>query len=137
MKPFGKVQLEVDGKRVEPAKTMVYRGMMCSDVPNMAFSTGYTNASWTLKCDLTSRFVCRLINYMDKHGYVRAMPRRDPSVEEVPLINFSSGYVTRVIDQLPKQGSIVPWKLYQNYALDLMLIDRGRLDDDVMQFATR
>jgi monooxygenase len=137
MKPFGKVQLEVDGKPVEPAKTMVYRGMMCSDVPNMAFSTGYTNASWTLKCDLTSRFVCRLINYMDKQGYTRAMPRRDHGVEEVPLINFSSGYVQRVIDQLPKQGSIVPWKLYQNYALDLMLIDRGRLDDDVMEFAPR
>jgi len=137
MKPFGKVQLEVDGKRVEPSKTMVYRGMMCSDVPNMAFSTGYTNASWTLKCDLTSRFVCRLLNYMDKHGYARCTPKRDPNVEEVPLINFSSGYVQRVIDQLPKQGSIVPWKLYQNYALDLVLIDRGRLDDDVMEFATR
>jgi monooxygenase len=137
MKPFGKVQLEVDGKRVEPSKTMVYRGMMCSDVPNMAFSTGYTNASWTLKCDLTSRFVCRLLNYMDKHGYARCTPKRDPNVEEVPLINFSSGYVQRVIDQLPKQGSIVPWKLYQNYALDLVLIDRGRLDDDVMEFAAR
>ena len=137
MKPFGKVQLEVDGKRIEPSKTMVYRGMMCSDVPNMAFSTGYTNASWTLKCDLTSRFVCRLVNFMDAHGFVACTPRRDPSVQEVPLIDFSSGYVQRVIDQLPRQGSIVPWKLYQNYARDLFLIERGKIDDGVMTFATR
>jgi cation diffusion facilitator CzcD-associated flavoprotein CzcO len=137
MKSFGKVMLEVDGKRVEPQDTMVYRGMMCSDVPNMAFSTGYTNASWTLKCDLTSRYVCRLINYMDKHGYTRCVPRRDPTVAEVPLIDFSSGYVQRVIDRLPKQGSIVPWKLYQNYARDLLLIERGKIADDVMEFGSR
>jgi cation diffusion facilitator CzcD-associated flavoprotein CzcO len=137
LKPFGKIALEVDGAPIDPAKTMVYRGMMASDVPNMAFSTGYTNASWTLKCDLTSRFVCRLLNYMDQHGYTRCVPRRDPDVEEVPLINFSSGYVQRALAQMPRQGSIVPWKLYQNYALDLMLIDRGRLDDDVMEFGTR
>jgi monooxygenase len=137
MKPFGKVALEVDGKRVVPRETMVYRGMMCSDVPNMAFSTGYTNASWTLKCDLTSRYVCRLVNYMDKHGHTRCVPRRDPAVAEVPLIDFSSGYVQRVIDRLPTQGSSVPWKLYQNYARDLLLIERGKIADDVMEFGSR
>jgi monooxygenase len=116
---------------------MVYRGMMCSDVPNMAFSTGYTNASWTLKCDLTSRYVCRLVNYMDERGYTRCVPRRDPAVAEVPLIDFSSGYVQRVLDRLPKQGSSVPWKLYQNYARDLLLIERGKIADDVMEFGSR
>jgi len=134
---FGNVELEVDGQRIDPATTMVYRGMMCSDVPNMAFSTGYTNASWTLKCDLTSRYVCRLINYMDEHGHTRCVPRRDPNVAEMPLIDFTSGYVQRAIAKFPRQGSIVPWKLYQNYALDVMMIDRSRLDDAVMEFGTR
>ena len=135
MRVFGKVELHVDGKRIDPASTMVYRGMMCSDVPNMAFSTGYTNASWTLKCDLTSRYVCRLLNHMDKHGFTKCCPRRDPAVEEIPLIDFTSGYVQRAIAQFPRQGAVTPWRLYQNYALDVMTIDRARLDDAVMVFS--
>lgn len=134
MRCFGAVELEVDGKRIVPNQTMVYRGMMCSGVPNMAFSTGYTNASWTLKCDLTSRYVARLVDYMAKHGYTKCVPKRDPDVAEIPLIDFTSGYIQRAIDLFPRQGAVVPWRLYQNYMRDLMIIDRGKLDDPALQF---
>jgi cation diffusion facilitator CzcD-associated flavoprotein CzcO len=135
LKLLGGIHLEVDGRRIDPAKTMLYKGTMCSDVPNLAMAIGYTNASWTLKCDLVARYVCRLLNHMDVHGYARCCPRRDPSVEQVPLIDFSSGYILRAQDRLPRQGSVRPWKLYQNYALDLLMIERGRLDDGVMEFS--
>jgi cation diffusion facilitator CzcD-associated flavoprotein CzcO len=136
LKFLGGLQLEVDGQRIDPAKTMTYKGMMCSDVPNLAFAIGYTNASWTLKCDLTSEYVCRLINYMDVTGYVSCCPRRrDPSIKEEPIIDFTSSYVRRAVDQLPRQGSVAPWKLHQNYALDMMLLRRARLDDPSMEFS--
>ncbi|HEU4612688.1 MAG TPA: NAD(P)/FAD-dependent oxidoreductase [Kofleriaceae bacterium] len=135
LKRFGGLALTVDGRPVEIPKAMVYRGMMLSDVPNLAFAVGYTNASWTLKCDLTSRFVCRLINHMAKRGYTAVRPRRDPSVREEPLLDFSSGYVQRSIREFPSQGSVVPWKLYQNYPLDLLLLGRARLADGVLQFS--
>ena len=91
---------------------MAYKGMMLSDVPNLAFAIGYTNASWTLKCDLTCEYVCRLLNHMDEHGYRQCTPRqRDPSVKPEPFIDFNSGYVLRAIDKFPKQGSQAPWRL--------------------------
>jgi cation diffusion facilitator CzcD-associated flavoprotein CzcO len=131
---FGGVAIEVDGVRVEPSRLMVYKGVMCSDVPNCAFASGYTNASWTLKSDLTSVYVCRLLQHMDAHGYTRCCPRRlDPSVEEVPLIDFSSGYVQRALDRLPKQGSAAPWRLYQNYALDRLLLEHLRIEDPALE----
>jgi cation diffusion facilitator CzcD-associated flavoprotein CzcO len=133
---LGGMELEVDGRRVDPAKTMTYKGMMCSDVPNMALAIGYTNASWTLKCDLTSEYVCRLLNTMDAKGYAWCCPRRnDPSVTEAPLIDFSSGYVLRALERLPKQGSVAPWKLYQNYALDLATLRYAPVRDRAMEFA--
>jgi cation diffusion facilitator CzcD-associated flavoprotein CzcO len=136
MRFMGGIELGVDGRRVQPNETMVYKGMMLSDVPNLAFAVGYTNASWTLKCDLTSEYVCRLLGHMDRHGYVQCRPRRnDPSVKEVPLIDFSSGYVQRALAMLPKQGSAAPWRLYQNYALDRVMLRRGRIDDGAMEFA--
>jgi cation diffusion facilitator CzcD-associated flavoprotein CzcO len=135
LKFLGGMELEVDGKRVEPSKTMAYKGMMCSDVPNLALAIGYTNASWTLKCDLTSEYVCRLLNYMDAHGYKQCCARRnDPRLEEQPLINFSSGYVQRAIKDFPRQGSFAPWRLYQNYALDRVTLRHGRIDDPAMEF---
>ena len=137
LKFLGGLQIEVDGRRIEPSKTMTYKGMMGSDVPNMAFAIGYTNASWTLKCDLTCEYVCRLLNYMDKNGYTQCCPRKnDPSVTEAPLLTFSSGYVQRSIEQFPRQGSVAPWKLHQNYALDRMTLRHSRLDDGSMQFST-
>jgi monooxygenase len=134
LKRFGGIAFAVDGKPVVLPETMVYKGMMLSDVPNLAFAVGYTNASWTLKCDLTSRYVCRLLDHLDKHHYTECRPRRDPSVAEAPLLDFTSGYVQRAIKDFPRQGSSVPWKLYQNYALDLFLLERTKLADGVMQF---
>jgi cation diffusion facilitator CzcD-associated flavoprotein CzcO len=132
---MGGFELEVDGRRIEAPKTMTYKGMMLSDVPNMAFAIGYTNASWTLKCDLTSEYVCRVLNYMDEHGYAQCCPRRnDPKVKEQPLFGFNSGYVLRAVDQLPRQGSLAPWKLYQNYALDRVMLRRGKVNDRSMEF---
>jgi cation diffusion facilitator CzcD-associated flavoprotein CzcO len=136
LKLFGGISVDVDGARIDPAKLLVYKGIMCSDLPNLAFATGYTNASWTLKADLTAQYVCRLLSYMDAHGYTRCCPRRnDPSIVERPLLDFSSGYVQRSIDQFPRQGSTTPWQLHQNYARDLMLIKHSRIDDSAMELS--
>jgi monooxygenase len=133
---LGGMEVSVDDRKVDPAKTLNYKGMMYSDVPNMASSFGYTNASWTLKCDLTCEYVCRLINYMDRHGYKQCVPRNlDPTVTEEPWIDFSSGYVQRSIAKMPKQGSKRPWKLYQNYAFDIVTLRFGKVDDGVMQYS--
>lgn len=129
------MEVVVDGERIDLSKTMSYKGMMYSGVPNLASAFGYTNASWTLKCDLTCEYVCRLLNYMDQHGWSKGAPKPDPSVEEAPWLDFSSGYVQRSIDQFPRQGLTKPWKLYQNYALDLVTLRFGAVDDGVMQFS--
>jgi cation diffusion facilitator CzcD-associated flavoprotein CzcO len=133
--PVGGVQLRVDGEAVDLPNSLSYRGMMLSDVPNFAVAFGYTNASWTLKCDLTCEYVCRLLNHMDRHGYTEVVPRRDPSVVPEPFVDFNSGYVLRAIASFPKQGSKPPWRLYQNYARDIFLIRRAPLDDGVLEFS--
>ena len=103
---------------------------MFSGVPNFALSSGYTNASWTLKCDLTSAYVCRLLNHMDKKGYTQARPELDwADMEVAPLLDFTSGYVVRKLDELPKQGTVTPWRLHQNYLLDIMMLRMGRVTD--------
>jgi cation diffusion facilitator CzcD-associated flavoprotein CzcO len=136
MMVLGGARMAVDGQELENSRGMVYKGMMLRDVPNFAFATGYTNASWTLKCDLTSAYVCRLLNHMDRHGYRTCTPRNnDPTITEEPLIDFSSGYVQRALPNLPKQGSRRPWKLFQNYALDLATLKLGAVADGVMEFA--
>ena len=133
---LGGMEIAVDGREVELAKTMSYKGMMLSGVPNFAFTAGYTNASWTLKCDLTHEYVCRLLRHMDEHGYRQCTPHnRDPSVAELPFIDFSSGYVLRSIDQFPKQGSKAPWRLHQNYALDIVSLKFGAIEDGAMEFS--
>jgi cation diffusion facilitator CzcD-associated flavoprotein CzcO len=133
---LGGLQVSVDGVQKTMSKTMSYKGMMYSDVPNLASSFGYTNASWTLKCDLTCEYVCRLINYMDRKGFAAATPRNtDPSVQEQPWLDFSSGYVQRAAEVLPKQGSKKPWKLYQNYALDMITLRFGAVNDGTMEFS--
>jgi cation diffusion facilitator CzcD-associated flavoprotein CzcO len=130
------LSLSVDGRKVEPADTLSYKGMMYSDVPNLASSFGYTNASWTLKCDLTCEYVCRLLNHMKKAGLRQATPHNnDPSIAQEPWLDFSSGYVQRSIAAFPKQGSKAPWKLHQNYALDLMNLRYSSVDDGVMRFS--
>lgn len=135
MKLFSGMQLVVDGKPVDLPKTLVYKGMMFSDVPNFAFAVGYTNASWTLKCDLAAEYVCRLVNYMDQHGYAVCTPRvHDADIKDEPVIDFNSGYVLRALHTLPRQGSKTPWRLHQNYVKDLSMMRYGRVDDGTMEF---
>jgi monooxygenase len=135
LKVLGGIELEVDGKPVIASEKMTYKGMMYSDVPNMALAVGYTNASWTLKCDLTSEYVCRLINKMDETGLRQCTPHRDAGMQEAPFLDFTSGYVQRSIELFPKQGSKAPWKLHQNYARDLLALRYGTVDDGVMTFS--
>ncbi|MET0274085.1 MAG: NAD(P)/FAD-dependent oxidoreductase [Phenylobacterium sp.] len=129
------LELTVDGRRVDPGQTLSYKGMMYEGVPNLASSFGYTNASWTLKCDLTCEYVCRLLNHMAKTGMRQVTPRNtDPDVERQPWLDFSSGYVQRAMEKFPKQGTKAPWKLHQNYALDLMSLRYAKLEDGTLQF---
>jgi monooxygenase len=138
LKLISGMQLMVDGAPVHLPKTLVYKGMMFSDVPNLAFAIGYTNASWTLKCDLTSEYVCRLLNHMDQHGYSMCTPRvNDEGIGEEPVIDFTSGYVVRALPMLPRQGSKTPWRLHQNYMKDLSMMRYGRVDDGTMEFKAR
>ena len=133
---LGGVALEVDGTPVDLAKTLAYKGMMFSGVPNLVSVFGYTNASWTLKADLSCEYVCRLLNHMKKSGLVQCTPRNtDPTITAEPWIDFSSGYVQRSLALFAKQGSRPPWKLHQNYARDLLTLRFGRIDDGVLAFA--
>jgi cation diffusion facilitator CzcD-associated flavoprotein CzcO len=136
--PLGGVQIVVDGQPVELPKTMAYKGMMLSGVPNFAFTIGYTNASWTLKADLVSEFVCRVIRHLDERGHDMFVPENnDPTVTDAPLLTFASGYVQRAIDQFPRAGTRAPWRLGMNYAQDVVTLRHGRIDDGTMRFARR
>jgi len=133
---FGGAEICKDGEPLDLTGTMAYKGMMLSGVPNMAFTIGYTNASWTLKADLVSEFVCRVLNYMDSRGYDNVEPAQPESaVDERPLLDFTPGYVLRALDRLPKAGSRAPWRLKQNYLLDLRLIRHGKVDDEALYFS--
>ena len=135
MKILAGMRLEVDGETVDLSKTMTYKGMMYSDIPNAAFALGYTNASWTLKCDLTAQYICRMLKFMDENNYAIAVPRlNDPTVERIPVVDFNSGYIQRAIQTLPSQGSKHPWKLHQNYVKDLRMLRHGNLEDGTMEF---
>jgi monooxygenase len=133
---LGGAQLLVDGREVTLGDTVAYKGMMFSGIPNAALSIGYTNASWTLKCDLICEYVCRLLKYMDEHGYDTCTPLAPPPGEELePLLDFSSGYVLRALDRLPKQAKRAPWRLDQNYFKDIRTFRRSELDDEGMEFS--
>jgi monooxygenase len=132
---LGGIGLRVDGRPVELAETVGYKGMMLSGVPNMALTLGYTNASWTLKADLVSEYVCRLLNHMQRRGYSHCTPvAPDPSMPTLPFLDLKSGYVQRAIDLLPRQGAVAPWRLNQNYPLDVRLLRRGPLEDAGIEF---
>jgi len=133
---FGGMDVIVDGKPYETTQSMNYKGMMFSDLPNLSNTLGYTNASWTLKADLIAEYVCRLLQHMDKTGTKICVPRQnDPSVQPAPFMDMTSGYFQRAMDRLPKQGNKAPWKLFQNYAIDMNLLRRGRVNDGVMEFS--
>lgn len=133
---LGGIDIVVDGKAVVMSKTMSYKGMMLADVPNLAYVIGYTNASWTLKADLTGEYLCRLLNSMAKQGFRQCTPRlTDTSVTEESWIDFSSGYIQRSLDKFPTQGNKKPWRLHQNYALDLVTLRYGPVNDGTMVFS--
>jgi monooxygenase len=135
--PLGGITIAVDGREIELSETVGYKGMMFSGVPNLAITLGYTNASWTLKADLACEYVCRLLNHMDARGYRQCMPRApDPSLPTQPFLDLMSGYVLRSIDAFPKQGIRTPWRLHQNYARDILLLRRGALEDEGMEFSS-
>ncbi|PSR12124.1 MAG: FAD-containing monooxygenase EthA [Bacteroidetes bacterium] len=126
--------VEVDGELVDFSQKVSYKGAMFSDIPNLTQVFGYTNASWTLKCDLVSQYVCRLINYMDQKGYHQACPRQhDPTLELVPFFDFTPGYLLRILDSLPKLGATMPWRLEQNYFHDQRTLLKDPLDDGVLE----
>lgn len=132
---LGGVALRVDGVPFVASEHLIYRGMMVSGVPNLVIAIGYTNASWTLKIDLVSRRMCRMLNHMRRRGYAYCVPAAPgPGIERRPLLDFSSGYVERAAARLPGQGSRRPWRLRQNYFLDYAAFRFGRLDDGVLQF---
>ncbi|HVP02060.1 MAG TPA: NAD(P)/FAD-dependent oxidoreductase [Solirubrobacteraceae bacterium] len=136
LQALGGAELVVDGRPVELAQTLGYKGMMLSDVPNMAMALGYTNASWTLKCDLTCEYVCRLLNHMAARGYAMCVARnRDPNRPTEPFIDLASGYVQRSIARFPRQGLRTPWRLHQNYARDIAMLRYGPLEDEAMEFS--
>jgi monooxygenase len=136
MQLFGGAELRRNGKTLPLTDMMAFKGMMLTGMPNMAFTVGYTNASWTLKADLVSEFACRVINYMDAEGFQRVEPQHPgDSVEERPIMDFTPGYVLRALDQLPKGGAVAPWRLKQNYFLDIQMIRRGKVDDEALHFS--
>ncbi len=133
---LGGMRLSVDGEEPDLARTLTYKGMMLNGVPNFAFTIGYTNASWTLKADLTAEYVCRLLRHMDAGGYRQCVAEAsDPSITEEPLLDFKAGYVLRSVEELPKQGSKEPWKLKQSYPFDLRTLRHGPIEDSAMRFS--
>jgi monooxygenase len=139
MKVMGGAQLVVDGVPVDLSRTLIYRGMMYRDIPNLASVFGYINASWTLKCELIAQRLCRILNYMDRHAYTRCTPRlRDQTIPEEPmLVELTSGYVQRARDMMPRQGPGNPWKMHQNYLRDLRSLRFSAVNDGTMEFTRR
>ena len=133
---LGGMSLVVDGEPVDPATRLTYKGMMLEGIPNMALAIGYTNASWTLKCDLTCDYVCRLLNYMHARGLTECVPRnRDASPSSGPILGLTSGYIQRSAHLLPKQGTTYPWKVHQSYWRDYRALKMSDIDDAIMEFS--
>jgi cation diffusion facilitator CzcD-associated flavoprotein CzcO len=135
LKLAGGMEVEVDGEIVIFSNKLNYKGSMVQDIPNLAAIIGYTNAAWTLKADLVCLYVCRLLNYMDDQGFNYCVPRLDDdTIKPIPIIDFSSGYILRSMDKLPKQGDKFPWKLNQNYLKDRKILKHQKIEDDILKF---
>ena len=133
---FGGIEVQVDGAPVPVKDRLTYKGVLVEGVPNAAMVFGYTNASWTLKADLASEYVCRLLKHMDQHGY-RVVVARDHEgclTEDTVFGGLSSGYVRRAADSLPRQGSRSPWQVTQDYLRDIPVMRRGSIEDGVLEF---
>ncbi len=131
---IGGMTLNVDGADIDVSRTVAYKGMMLSGVPNFALTLGYTHASWTLKGDLVSEYICRLLNHMDQRGYRVCTPVAPDAPQREPLIDLQAGYVLRSVAVLPKQGPVAPWRLHQNYPRDVLLMRHGSLEDEGVRF---
>jgi monooxygenase len=135
---LGGCEVEVDGRRVDFSQTLYYKGCLVSDVPNLAVFFGYTNASWTLKADLTATWLCRLLQHMTERGIARVVPRRsDGDMTDIPLVDLTSNYIKRASARLPKQGSRHPFKVYQSYLADLIAMRFGRIEDRRLELTRR
>ena len=132
MQLLGGMSISVDGVPVDIGKTVSYKGIMLSEVPNLGTTFGYTNASWTLKADLTADYICRLLNKMEKLGVRQATPNVPSDENLEPTMGLSSGYVMRAQGSLPLQAMKKPWKLYQNFALDTLLLKHGKIDNEMV-----
>ena len=137
--PLGGIAMTVDGNPVELSKTLAYKGMMLSGVPNFAFLIGYTNASWTLKVGLVCEHFTRLLSHMDAGGYDHVTPIPDPRAlsRTAPLLDFSAGYVMRSVNDFPRQGASAPWQLAMNPNVDRAVLRDGPVDDPALRFSTR
>lgn len=131
----GGINYNIDGVDIDITEKYVFRGMMFSDIPNLAFTVGYTNSSWTLKTDLTASYVCRLLNKMARGGYTCVTPRVKGEMGEVPLLDFDAGYVLRARDQFPKNGDRLPWKMHDDYIKDYAGLRLGRVSDKELEFS--
>ena len=132
---FGDIKITINNIPFNPAKSTTYKGLMLSDLPNLIFFAGYTNASWTLKSDLTSEYASRLIKVMDKKSYSSFVALKNgKKMETIPLLNLNSGYINRSSNIFPKQGSKLPWRLYQNYFFDYAMLRINKIEDKFLSF---
>ena len=133
---LGGMDITVDGKVFQTSEKMCYKGVLMEDLPNLGLVFGYTNASWTLKADLVSEYVCRLINRMDQKGMRQCTAsNRNRKIHHTPFVALQSGYLQRSLDKVPKQGSKLPWKLYQNYLKDMIMLRVGKINDGIVEFS--
>ncbi len=132
---MGGIDINVDGVAFDMSKAKVYRGVLIENLPNLGMIFGYTNASWTLKSDLTSEYFCRILNHMEKTHVQQCMPVDTEDMDDIPFIDMNSGYIQRALDKVPKQGQKSPWRLYQNYIRDMAMLRFGSVDDGVLKFS--
>ncbi len=134
--PLGGIQISVDGEVQDPHHAVVYKSFMVSGIPNFAFAFGYTNSSWTLKVDLVCEHLCRLIAYMDQHGFNTVTPVfDDPSIQTKPMLDFSAGYILRSVELFPQQGTSGPWTVEMNVPADRARLRKGPVDDAALRFS--
>jgi monooxygenase len=134
MQLLGGAALSKDGQPFKIADAMVYKGMMISGLPNFTYSFGYTNASWTLKVDLTANYLCKLVNFMDRKGYSSVVPVAPSNLGKTDFLDLSSGYIKRAKKLLPKNGTRMPWRVYQNYIMDMLMTRFSDVKDKYLAF---
>lgn len=134
--PFGGAKISIDNSPFNIPKSFVYKGLMLSGLPNYFVFMGYTNASWTLKSDLTSEYIARVLKFLDNHDYKMLQAKVIEELEPTPLLNLNSGYIKRADGQLPSQGNKAPWRVYQNYILDYKMLRIDKVNDKHLEFST-